>query len=64
MVNFVGKTPEPASVLKIPGSRLHLYDKAPRPGRKLGHVNVVTSKPEELLDRIRLVQGLITETVY
>jgi 5-(carboxyamino)imidazole ribonucleotide synthase len=41
MVNLVGGLPEDGDVLAIPGAHLHLYDKAPRPGRKVGHVNVV-----------------------
>jgi 5-(carboxyamino)imidazole ribonucleotide synthase len=41
MVNLIGGVPDPAAVLGIPGAHLHLYDKAPRPGRKLGHVTLV-----------------------
>ncbi len=40
MVNLIGSVPSPAAVLAIPGARLHLYGKEPRPARKLGHVNV------------------------
>jgi 5-(carboxyamino)imidazole ribonucleotide synthase len=40
MVNLIGSVPELAAVLAVPGARLHLYGKEPRPGRKLGHVNV------------------------
>lgn len=64
MINFIGELPESVPVLKNPGSHLHLYDKAPRPGRKLGHINIVANGPEELQDKIRLVQGLIAEAVY
>lgn len=41
MVNLIGGLPEEAEVLAIPGARIHLYDKEPRPGRKVGHINVV-----------------------
>ncbi|MBI2690477.1 MAG: 5-(carboxyamino)imidazole ribonucleotide synthase [Solirubrobacterales bacterium] len=41
MVNLVGGLPEAAEVLAVPGAHLHLYDKAPRPGRKVGHTNIV-----------------------
>lgn len=41
MINLVGGLPETAALLALPGVHLHLYDKAPRPGRKLGHANVV-----------------------
>jgi 5-(carboxyamino)imidazole ribonucleotide synthase len=40
MVNLVGAIPDPASLLAIGGAHLHLYGKAPRPGRKVGHVTV------------------------
>lgn len=38
MVNILGTLPNPAHVLATPGAHLHLYNKAPRPGRKLGHI--------------------------
>lgn len=40
MVNLIGSLPDVAAVLAVPGAHLHLYGKAPRPGRKLGHVTV------------------------
>src|SRR6202000_1314280 len=36
-----------------PGVKVHLYGKAVRPGRKLGHVTVLGDDPEELRDRAR-----------
>jgi 5-(carboxyamino)imidazole ribonucleotide synthase len=41
MVNLLGGWPDPASVLALPHAHLHLYGKAPRPQRKVGHVTVV-----------------------
>lgn len=41
MVNLVGGLPDSSEVLAVPGTHLHLYDKEPRPGRKVGHINVV-----------------------
>jgi len=40
MLNIIGELPDTAAVAEVPGTHLHLYDKAPRPGRKLGHVNI------------------------
>jgi len=40
MVNLIGETPPAARVLRVDGAHLHLYGKAPRPGRKLGHVTI------------------------
>ncbi|MFN0207942.1 MAG: 5-(carboxyamino)imidazole ribonucleotide synthase [Planctomycetota bacterium] len=40
MVNIIGGFPNISKIISIPGTRLHLYGKAARPGRKLGHVNI------------------------
>jgi 5-(carboxyamino)imidazole ribonucleotide synthase len=40
MLNLIGAAPDPESVLEVPGAHLHLYGKAPRHGRKLGHVTL------------------------
>jgi len=41
MVNCIGAMPRHAEVLAVPGAHLHDYGKAPRRGRKLGHVTIV-----------------------
>ena len=38
MTNLVGTVPPLAAVLADPAARVHLYGKADRPGRKVGHV--------------------------
>jgi len=38
MFNLIGVLPPLEPLLALPGVHLHLYGKAPRPGRKLGHV--------------------------
>ncbi len=43
MLNLIGTMPERELLLGEPGLHLHDYGKAPRPGRKLGHVTVVES---------------------
>jgi len=58
MVNLVGTPPNETSILKIEGAHLHLYDKAPRPKRKIGHITLVEKDVETLnkkLDEIRKV---------
>ncbi|MBM4427379.1 MAG: 5-(carboxyamino)imidazole ribonucleotide synthase [Chloroflexi bacterium] len=58
MVNLVGTLPDETSILKIEGAHLHLYDKAPRPKRKIGHITLVEKDVETLnkkLDEIRKV---------
>jgi 5-(carboxyamino)imidazole ribonucleotide synthase len=48
--------------LTVRGARIHLYDKAPIPGRKLGHVTALGTDPETALAVARrcaeLLQGL------
>jgi 5-(carboxyamino)imidazole ribonucleotide synthase len=41
MVNLIGETPPLERLLELPDAHVHLYGKAPRPGRKLGHVTLV-----------------------
>lgn len=43
MVNVIGRKPRAAGLLAQPGLHWHDYGKAPRPGRKLGHVTFVTA---------------------
>lgn len=61
MVNFVGELPDPAQVLAIAGAHLHLYDKEPRPGRKIGHATVrandASTLDAALQQLLRLVQS-------
>jgi 5-(carboxyamino)imidazole ribonucleotide synthase len=51
---FLG--PRPPAIeraLAIPGVRLHLYGKAPRRYRKVGHLLAVESTPERAIERVR-----------
>jgi len=41
MVNLIGEIPSSTAVLKISSAHLHIYDKAPRIGRKMGHINLM-----------------------
>jgi 5-(carboxyamino)imidazole ribonucleotide synthase len=52
MVNLIGNIPEVKSILKIEGAHLHLYDKAPRPKRKLGHITLVEKDVETLQTKL------------
>jgi 5-(carboxyamino)imidazole ribonucleotide synthase len=40
MLNCIGVMPDPTQVLRVFGTHLHDYGKAPRAGRKLGHITV------------------------
>jgi 5-(carboxyamino)imidazole ribonucleotide synthase len=52
MVNLIGELVDRDAVLAIEGAHLHLYDKAPRPGRKLGHITFVADEVSVLRARI------------
>ena len=41
MVNLIGTVPALDMLLELPRAHLHLYGKAPRPGRKVGHLTLV-----------------------
>jgi 5-(carboxyamino)imidazole ribonucleotide synthase len=43
MLNLIGRMPNRARLLDVPGLHLHDYGKAARAGRKLGHVTIVES---------------------
>lgn len=52
--------PDWASVLAVPGTRLHLYGKdEARPGRKMGHVNVLAESARQLQARIGAVAEVL-----
>jgi 5-(carboxyamino)imidazole ribonucleotide synthase len=48
MLNFIGNHPPLEAMLAIPNGRVHLYNKAPRNARKIGHVTLVADAPEAL----------------
>ena len=47
MLNLIGSLPPLESLLRA-GAHVHLYGKAPRPGRKLGHVTLLDASDDEL----------------
>lgn len=55
MVNCIGVMPSAAQVLAIPEAHLHDYGKAPRTGRKVGHLSL---RPEDAQRRRQLVERL------
>ena len=52
MVNLIGTLPDTDAILRVPGAHLHLYGKAPRPNRKLGHVTVCAPDAATLRERL------------
>lgn len=58
MVNLVGQVPDVEFILKIVGAHLHLYDKAARPGRKIGHVTFVEKDLESLQKKLDMLKEI------
>ena len=59
MVNLIGALPETAAVLAIPNAHLHLYDKEPRPGRKIGHITLCAEDHAALAAVLPTLQALV-----
>ncbi|MCX2726239.1 5-(carboxyamino)imidazole ribonucleotide synthase [Thermomicrobium sp. 4228-Ro] len=60
MVNLLGTVPPIASLLAIPNAHVHLYGKAPRPRRKLGHVTVRADTADERDALVRRVLEVVS----
>jgi len=58
MVNFIGGLPEPQEVLALAQTHLHLYDKAPRKGRKVAHATVRAETSEQLSSLLQPLTAL------
>ncbi|MCC6483629.1 MAG: 5-(carboxyamino)imidazole ribonucleotide synthase [Armatimonadetes bacterium] len=61
MVNIVGHLPDVEALLRLPGAHVHLYGKAPRPGRKIGHITVLAPDHASLVEKIAQVQALLPQ---
>ncbi len=48
MLNIIGELPDIRTLLNMPNTHLHLYGKAARAGRKLGHITVCTESEASL----------------
>ncbi|MEM9172569.1 MAG: 5-(carboxyamino)imidazole ribonucleotide synthase [Pseudomonadota bacterium] len=52
MLNLIGQLPDQTHVLRQPDCYWHGYDKTGRPGRKIGHINVVSSDQKRVAERL------------
>jgi 5-(carboxyamino)imidazole ribonucleotide synthase len=59
MLNLLGRLPDTATVLAIPGAHLHDYGKEPRPHRKVGHCTLLDSARDRLLARLALLRAAV-----
>lgn len=58
MVNFIGGLPASPEVLAIEHAHLHLYDKAPRKGRKVAHATLRAPSSERLTAALKALSAL------
>ena len=58
MINLIGCEIDLAAVSALPDCYIHLYDKAPRPGRKVGHINVCAENETALHQRVKQVLSI------
>jgi 5-(carboxyamino)imidazole ribonucleotide synthase len=60
MLNLIGSAPATEAILRAaPGARVHLYDKAPRPGRKIGHITLLGATAAEADQQAAAVRALL-----
>jgi 5-(carboxyamino)imidazole ribonucleotide synthase len=62
MINLIGDEPDAAAVLAVPEAHLHRYGKAPRPGRKLGHVTVQGDDAGVVRQRALQIEALLSDS--
>jgi 5-(carboxyamino)imidazole ribonucleotide synthase len=43
----------------VPEAKFHLYEKAPRKGRKMGHITILGDEPNSILERANLARAAI-----
>ena len=58
MINLIGKLPDLDAVLRTPDAHLHLYGKAPRPGRKLGHITLCADNSNSLQRHLAMLPDI------
>lgn len=59
MINCIGSMPKAEEVLRVPGAHLHIYGKAFRSGRKVGHITVCAEDPHTLESRVMHVLKIV-----
>lgn len=62
MFNLIGSLPSLEAILAIPGAHPHFYGKAPRPGRKVGHVTLYGTDESRLNSGASQLSRLISRS--
>ena len=61
-LNLLGGLPKIEKVMADTRAHLHLYDKKARPGRKIGHVNVVAHDAETAWELVKKIEATMPES--
>lgn len=59
MLNLIGEVPDAQQTLSVPNAHLHLYGKQPRPGRKLGHINLCEPDKDLLMQKLSVIKEIV-----
>ncbi|MFZ1640886.1 MAG: 5-(carboxyamino)imidazole ribonucleotide synthase [Candidatus Contendobacter sp.] len=59
MLNCIGAMPDRAAALAVSGAHYHAYGKAPRPGRKVGHLTLRADDPATLAAGLKRLLPLV-----
>lgn len=62
MINIIGEVTVPDTALTY--GHCHWYDKAPRPGRKIGHINLSADSCPELIEQLAALKMLLAENEF
>ena len=64
MINVLGQASIPAEVLTLSDVTSHWYGKMPKPGRKMGHINVSAHNMNDLSDKLSQLTDYLPEHDY
>ena len=64
MINVLGQPDIPTEVLSVANVTSHWYGKTWRPGRKMGHINLVAESEEALGEKLVALSGFLPEDDY
>jgi 5-(carboxyamino)imidazole ribonucleotide synthase len=63
MINLIGTDYNP-EWRNLPCARVYWYGKEVRPGRKVGHINIVSANPTELRETLILLGDILPDAHY
>ncbi|WP_257286144.1 5-(carboxyamino)imidazole ribonucleotide synthase [Endozoicomonas sp. SESOKO1] len=64
MINVLGQPDIPTEVLSVANVTSHWYGKTQRPGRKMGHINLVAESEEALGEKLLALSAFLLEDDY